>query len=257
MIIIYVLFSLFIYNRNSFNQFLDIKFYNVGQGDSSLIILPKGNGYILVDCYNDIDEYLKRDGIRKLDIIFISHGHSDHVGSLENLDSDFKIGRIYTSYYDDTEILKELKKEYDIELLKSGDVISLADSSFMILGPINKYDNENDNSLVFQMKYKDFTALFTGDIEEDAEADLVNKYGNKLSSDVLKVSHHGSKSSSSLEFITRVNPKIFVIHVGNNNSYGLPNNKYLLSCNNLYRTDLDGTIEIKYRKKLKIKTFFS
>ena len=96
----------------------------------------------------------------------------------------------------------------------------------------------------------DLSILFTGDIEENAEKDLVEKYGDKLKSDILKVPHHGSSTSSSKEFLDYVDPKFTLISVGRNNKYNFPNNKYLLSLNNIYRTDLENSITIYKRKKL-------
>ena len=253
---IFIVFLSLVYNKDMFNPFLTVKFYNVGQGDSILISLPKGEGYILFDCYNNINDYLKRDGVRDIDIVFLTHGHSDHVDSYPVILDEFNVDKTFSSYYDNTILLKEYKKKYEIRLVKSGDVISLGDALFDILGPIKYYDNENDNSLVVKFIYDDLSVLFTGDIEIDAELDLVNKYQKYLSVDILKVAHHGSKTSSSELFLSFVNPKYYVISVGLNNFYNLPNNTLILEKRNLYRTDINGTITFFYRKKLKIKTVF-
>lgn len=249
---IFLMFLFLIYNKNSFNQFLQIKFYSVGQGDSAVIILPKGEGYILVDCYNNVLDYLKRDGIRKIDIIFLSHSDNDHIGSLDLVLNEFEIDKIYTSIFD----MKNYPKEYIIEGLKSNDIIAFKTISFYIYGPIRDYGSKNNNSLVFKMKSENISCLFTGDIEKEAEEELANKYKCDLSSNILKVAHHGSNTSSTKKFLEYVRPKYYVISVGLNNIYNFPNNHYLLKKENIYRTDIDGTVTFTYRKKLKIKTVY-
>ena len=243
-------FLIVIYHKNWFNPFYQIKMYDVGQGDSILISLPYGEGNILFDCYNDIDKHLKKDGIRHLDIIFISHGHSDHMGAYTKIQQELSVGYTYSSYYDDSKLLKELEEKYEIILLKSGDLISFKNILFNVLGPIKHYKNENDNSLVVKAVFDDISILLTGDIENQAEQDLVYRYKEELKSDILKVAHHGSLTSSSKEFLKYVSAKYFLISVGRNNKYNFPNNNYLLSFNNIYRTDIDYSITIYKRKKI-------
>lgn len=244
------LFLIVIYHKNWFNPFYQIKMYDVGQGDSILISLPHGQGNILFDCYNDIDKHLKKDGIRHLDIIFISHGHSDHMGAYTKIQQELSVGYTYSSYYDDSKLLKELEEKYEIILIKSGDLISFKNILFNILGPIKHYKNENDNSLVVKAVFDDISILLTGDIENQAEQDLVYRYKEELKSDILKVAHHGSLTSSSKEFLKYVSAKYLLISVGRNNKYNFPNNNYLLSFNNIYRTDIDYSITIYKRKKI-------
>ena len=118
------------------------------------------------------------------------------------------------------------------------------------------YDNENDNSLVAYLNYNNYKFLFMGDAGVKVEEDLIEKY-NLQDIDVLKVGHHGSKTSSGKEFIDEVNPKNSIISVGKNNRYGHPNDSVLGNLNNskIYRTDQDGSIEIKLNKnEYKIRT---
>lgn len=119
-----------------------------------------------------------------------------------------------------------------------------------------KYDNENDNSSVIYLKYNNMKFLFMGDAGIVKEKDILEKY-NMSNIDVLKVGHHGSKTSSSKKFIDEINPKYGVISVGKNNKYGHPNKEILntLSNSKIYRTDEDGSIMFKIKNnKLKIKT---
>ena len=238
-----------VYYKNSFNPFYIIKMYDVGQGESILISLPHGKGNILIDCYNNVCDYLKKDGVKNLDLVFISHGHDDHMGAYEELVNNFQVKSTYSSFYDDTELLNELKRKYAISLLKADDKIKFDDLIFHVLGPIRKYTNENDNSLVMKVEIEDISILFTGDIEKEAENDLINKYSNYLNSDILKVSHHGSDTSSSELFLSYVSPTYLLISVGRNNYYGFPNNHNLLTYKNIYRTDLDYSICLYKRKK--------
>ena len=117
-----------------------------------------------------------------------------------------------------------------------------------MLGPLKYYENENNNSLVLKVMLLDITILFTGDIEKEAEIDLVKKYNNNLKCDILKASHHGSLSSSCREFLDCAMPDVVLISVGKNNMYGFPNNKHLLLHNGVYRSDRDGCVRVVIRK---------
>ena len=119
------------------------------------------------------------------------------------------------------------------------------------------YDNENDNSNVVYFQYKKYKFLFMGDASSTTEKEILEKY-NLQDIDVLKVGHHGSKTSSSIEFIDKINPKYSIISVGKNNRYGHPNKEVLnnLEKSKIFRTDLDGSIMFKIKNnKLKIETF--
>ena len=171
------------------------------------------------------------------------------MGAYQELVDNFRVKSTYSSYFDDTELLKELKKQYSISLLRTDDKIKFDDLIFHVLGPIKKYSNENDNSLVMKLELDKISILFTGDIETEAENDLVDRYGKYLKSDILKVSHHGSDTSSSELFLSYVSPTYLLISVGRNNYYGFPNNDIILTYKNIYRTDLNYSICIYKRKK--------
>ena len=246
--IIYVLFLSLIYVKPYLNPFTGVSIYEVGQGDSILISLPNGKCNILIDCYNNALDHLKKDGIKDIDVVIITHGHADHMDAYENVIDFYGRVKTYSSKYDDTILLKELKGKYNIELLKSGDKIMLVEITFDVLGPMRKYDNENDNSLVLQTVINGYTYLFTGDIEKDAEFDLVNEYRGKLYSKFIKVAHHGSNTSSTKEFLNYVKPNYYLLSVKKDNKYGFPNNPLILNSKNLYRTDEIGTFKIYSRK---------
>ena len=249
MVLFMLLFLTILYNKNLFNPFYKIKMYDVGQGDSVLISLPHEQGNIIIDCYNNICDHLKKDGVKTVDVVFISHGHDDHMGAYEELIDDFNVKSTYSSYFDDTELLKELKSKHQISLLKSEDIVVFNNLIFSVLGPVRSYSNENDNSLVLKVSIDTCSILFTGDIEQEAENDLIDRYEENLKSDILKVSHHGSSTSSSNLFLSYVSPSHLLISVGRNNYYGFPNNDFVLSYPNVYRTDVDNSICIFKKKK--------
>lgn len=244
------LFLFLLYNKALFNPFYKVKMYDVGQGESILIELPHNRGNILIDCYNNVVSHLKRDGIKKVDLVFLSHGHEDHIGAYMELVSVYSVRQTYSSFYDNSKLLNDLKKKKDIYLLRGGDKVIYKEFICDVLGPIKYYDNENNNSLVFKVYLDGLTILFTGDIEKEVEHDLINRYGTALESDILKVAHHGSKTSSTLPFLKLVNPKHLLVSVGKNNQYNFPNNKDIMSFNNLYRTDLFNSITFYKRKKI-------
>lgn len=224
---------------------LRIYFIDVGQGDSTLILTPKGNS-ILIDGGGsetgsfDVGEkillpYLLDRGVTKIDYMMISHFDSDHVGGLfsilENLRVEHvlisKQGKESENYKHFLEISK--RKKIKVIYLEAGDRINIEKNMFFeILFPTRNLISENilnNNSIVARLVYKNFKILFTGDIEEIAEKELIKLYSktNKLRADILKVAHHGSKSSTIASFLKLVNPRISLIGVGATNTFGHPN----------------------------------
>lgn len=154
------------------------------------------------------------------------------------------------------------KKQVKIIVLEKNDILKIDKEVYLEVFFPNAnntiLNNKiNNNSLVFKLIYNKFTMLFTGDIEEEAERYLVDTYNAKLKSTILKVGHHGSKTSSTEEFINCVRPKIALIGVGQGNSFGHPSKQVLqrLESNGtkIYRTDEDGEISIRINNKCKIK----
>lgn len=143
-------------------------------------------------------------------------------------------------------MLKETGTEQSVQT--PGSVYSLGGAKLTFLAPLREYDNTNDSSLVFKLSYGDFTALFCGDMEEEAEEDLVAS-GIDLNVDLLKVSHHGSNTSSTKKFLKAVSPRYAVISVGPDKN-NLPQKKVLRRLENfdaeIYRTDIDGTVIFSY-----------
>lgn len=248
-----------------------VYFVDVGQGDCSLIITEK-NKKILIDgggseSYdvgkNTTLPYLLDRRISKLDYVIISHFDSDHVQGLFAVLENMKVLNVILSkqyemtgnYEKFLSIVKE--KKINLILAKKGDVIKIDKHSYIeVLFPlenVKKYISQNainNNSLVFKYKDRNISILYTGDIEKIAEEKLVNLYRetNKLETDILKVAHHGSKTSTIESFLELVNPKIAVISVGKNNTFGHPSEEVVARLKDkkvvIRRTDLEGEIVI-------------
>ena len=245
----WIILIIFLSGICQFQQKLKIHFLDVGQGDSCFIITPN-HKTILIDgggsTSNSFDvgkdtiiPYLLDRGYTKINYVFISHFDQDHVGGILPVLEELHIGQIFISPQaeksENYETFSELVKQKNLKVkeVKAGDKIVIEDIIFQILWPIEKQIEENmlnNNAMVMKLQYKSFSMLFTGDIEEIAEKKILNLYkGNadKLNTTVLKVAHHGSKNSSTEEFLKVVNSKVAIIGVGENNMFGHPNNEVL------------------------------
>ncbi len=243
--------------NKSWEHPLKIHFIDVGQGDSTLIQTPDGTT-ILIDggkiwCYTFLGDYLRRAGVEKIDYLMVSHPHGDHYGGLIKILKSFKVDTILVSGQKDTtdhyqrymETVKSLK-EVKYKMARAGDKYSFGDVELLIMHPSSKLpDSINDCSIIAKLTYGDESFLFTGDAEEDAELEAIGR-GYNMKSTVLKVAHHGSRTSTDQYFLSRVSPEEAVIFVGANNAYGHPTPQVLRRLKRggikTYRTDLDGTI---------------
>lgn len=216
------------------NPTLKIYFIDVGQGDSTLIVTPK-NKKILIDGgegkTNVLFQYLLDRRINKIDYIIISHFDSDHCNGLIEIIEKMRVENIVMSkqskeseeYKKILEIIKQ--KNIKVSSVKAEDKIIIEKNLYIkILNPAEKFEFQdlNNNAIVAKLVYKNFSMLFTGDIEK-AEESLAKKYKNELKSTILKVAHHGSKTSTSEEILKYVEPQIALIGVGENNKFGHPN----------------------------------
>ena len=186
------------------------------------------------------------------------HGDYDHMGEAINLVNNFKVGKVIFNCGEYNDLEKKLIKVLDKKKIKYYSCIKELniDKNRLYFLQTKLYDNENDNSNVIYTKLNGYKYMFMGDASTTTEKEILNKY-NLPDIDVLKVGHHGSKTSSSKEFISEINPKYSIISVGKNNRYGHPNKEVLDSLDNsrTYRTDIDGSIMFKIRNnKLKIET---
>lgn len=221
-------------------------FLDVGQGDSAVYI--SNDLVIVVDCYHSVGSFLKNKGINTIDYLIVSHSHDDHAKEASNLINSFNIKTVIVSKYDDNINLNH----HNIIYAKNGLLIENSNTKLAFLNPIERTNNLNDSSLVFKLIYENTSVLFTGDIEFYYEQRLVSNYYYNLKSDLLKVSHHGSNTSSSDNFIKYVNPSYAVISVKSNNKFGFPHKETLETLKKynvkVFRTDLNKTIKYKNQK---------
>jgi len=237
---------------------LKIHFIDIGQGDSSLIITPNKKT-ILIDTgtkssSNILIEYLKRQGVDTIDVLVSTHPHSDHIGGAVDIMDNFKVnqvldsGFVHTSKTYENYLEKIDEKDIPFSVVKSGDTFNLDGLNVKILNPLEPKEDANNSSIVMRVEYGDFSCLFTGDIEEKSEIEIINN-NHFIQSVVLKVAHHGSDTSSSQIFLEKVMPDVSIIEVGKDNPYGHPSKRVLDRLNiiktEVFRTDLDGTIIIK------------
>ena len=251
------------FNKNSYLTIID-----VGQGDSILLEIKDKN--ILIDtggnmfsdyniAQNKLIPYFKSLGIKKLNYLILTHGDYDHMGESINLINEFKVDNVIFNHdnYNDLELdlIKVLDNE-NINYYQNIESLNINNNKLYFLN--NKlYNNENDNSNIIYTEINGIRILLMGDAGVAAEKDILSKY-NLSDIDILKVGHHGSKTSSSENFIDKINPLYSIISVGKNNWYGHPNDEVLeiLKNTDIYRTDINGSIKIRLNK-LKIKTCIS
>ena len=241
-------------------QLLTAHFIDVGQGDCTLFV--SGDDAMLIDCgekeYSDsVINFLKTNGITQLDYVVVTHAHSDHMGGMadvldaiptENIifsePSEKSSGsKTYGDFLDAAD-----RSGADIILAEPDYTFSLGSAECKILAPFSvSEEEENDNSVVMHITAGTTSFLMTGDAEKAVEKEIIANYPS-LRATVLKVGHHGSKTSSSDKFISMLGSETAVIHVGEDNSYNHPTDTVLNTLNkyniDTYRTDLEGTITI-------------
>lgn len=233
---------------------LQVHFIDVGQADCALISC--GGKYMLIDGGNVEDSslvvsYLQKLGITELEAVVCSHAHEDHVGGLPGVLAVFRTHsvyaptRTYSSNCFDDFMYYVNQQDLTVTIPSPGDTFSLGSAVVTVLGPTKSYADTNNTSLVLRVQFGATRFLFTGDMETDAERDLVDS-GADLKADVLKVGHHGSDTSTGYLFLRSVAPKYGVISVGKGNSYGHPCEEPLSRLEDadveIYRTDKLGHI---------------
>lgn len=265
-IIIYYLVTIFMFYKNEYRlsifliliviidimiPYLDsngyVYFFDVGQGDSSLVISPYRKDIILIDTGGSLNyhvsdnviSFMKSIGIRSIDLLILSHGDSDHALEVDNIFKDINIKCLNTNLGNFNEL--------EINAMKLIDTC-LYEPKNMVLKYLNYdvYDNENDNSLLTYMNIYNTSILSLGDASSKVEDSLINKY--KLSNiDIFKLSHHGSKTSSSYYFLNSIKPNIAIISSGRNNKFKHPSKETIDTLNklsiNYLNTQNEGSIE--------------
>lgn len=249
------------FNNNTVNG-LVVHYIDVGQGDSILIQTKEKNMLIDSgpnDSIRKLSSYLNSLHIKKLDYVIATHPHEDHIGNMDYILKKYTVTTFMapkvttnSSYFND--MITELKhKNMNISTIRFGNKntnINLGDNiKVEVLGPVkDKYEKLNNYSAVIRISYNNTSFLFTGDCEKEEENDIL-KNNTNIHSDVLKVGHHGSSTSTTKDFLDAVSPKIAVISVGKDNSYNHPSSSTLSTLKKygctIYRTDNDGNITLK------------
>jgi len=253
---------------------MTVTFLDVAQGDAALIKLPD-NRTILVDAgdrtfrrdYGElvVAPFLKREGIKRIDVLLLTHPHSDHIGGAPTIIRNFNVDQIWESdIVAGSGIYREihaLADSLDIPVLtpNSGDMVIISDNlKLYFLHPsdcfLEKHQrNYNNGSLVCKLVYGDVSILFTGDAEEESEDYLCN-WNDFLRSTIIKVPHHGSNTSSTASYVNLVNPEYAIFSVGLNNKFKHPAQSTLQRYQNLgstiYRTDIEHAVQVKSNGKI-------
>ncbi|NJP36512.1 DNA internalization-related competence protein ComEC/Rec2 [Alkalicoccus luteus] len=250
-----------------------VTFLDVGQGDSILIRMQEHNEHYLIDTGGELsfsDEgavrkergpafrtvlpYLHGEGIQTLEKLIITHGHFDHYGEACRIAEEINIRHVYYPIHQELEegILKELdcleELGSEIHFISAGYFWEKNNHVFKVLHPARlKSATENDRSIVIEAGIYGTTFLFTGDIEEEAESELLAG-GTLSNADVLKGAHHGSSTSTDAAFLAKVKPQTTIIQVGSGNSHGHPHHDVLERLDDIesavYRTDHHGSVRV-------------
>nr|WP_253289296.1 ComEC/Rec2 family competence protein [Clostridium sp. MSJ-8] len=236
---------------------LIVHYINVGQGDSTLIQFNGKN--LLIDAgtrenVSNLIKYIDSYNIHSFDYVIATHPHDDHIGGMAQVINKYSIDNFYMpqvnysgKIYEDMIDALKLKNIKIKTINPSTPSINLGkDISFSVFSPNNKiYENTNNYSPIIKIQYKKISFLFTGDAETEVEEEVLSRNYN-LNSDVIKIGHHGSNTSTSVNFLQKVNPSIAIISVGKDNEYSHPNKEILdlLSKYKItyFRTDIDDTI---------------
>jgi competence protein ComEC len=245
---------------------LKIVFIDVGQGDSTLVVLPNGKAMLIDGGERDQSQAvlstLQAHGVFRLDAVVATHPHADHIGGLIGVMGSVDVGQVIDSgqvhttktFEDYVDAIES--RSIPLVPVRDGDTIDLDPSvSMTVLSPdgglpvgADEEEDFNENSVVIRLDYGEFSAIFPGDIGQETEARL---YGDKdVDVDVISAAHHGSRYSSTSPYLQAVTPEVVVIHVGEGNRYGHPHQEALQRIDlagplHVFRTDLDGTIVLE------------
>ncbi len=262
--VIFFIFLILLCSKNHLYPFqpdqeLTLHFIDVGKGDSTLITLPDGEN-LLIDAgspYGGIKvaRYLKNLGIERIEHLIFTHPHDDHIGGIFSIEAEFKILNFYDNGFSNFEseiypdyvrlVRKDLNRYHP---LQAGEIFRFGRVYIKVLNPLLPPTGDlNADSIVLRIIYDRIKILLTGDLNILGERRLI-KGGEELSSDILKVSHHGDRDATSEEFLRYVKPKVAVISISRMDRFARPHPSLLKRLNRIgariYRTDLNGSIII-------------
>lgn len=262
------------------NPYGEVTMINVGQGDSILIEFPYRKAVYLIDTggtfhFGQKEEWqmqqnvfdvgkdivvpvLKAKGIRKLDKVILTHGDEDHIGGMKGILQSIRVKEVVygkNSRYEENEreLLIYLRDQnVKLTFVNEGEIWKEGNFVFHVLGPVGNEKEKNDRSIIMFTTLGNVTWLFMGDAEKNSEINLINRYPN-LDVDVLKVGHHGSKTSTTEPLLETVTPKVALISVGRNNLYGHPHADVISRLHarkvKIYRTDIDGAVQFRFTNR--------
>ena len=234
---------------------LDITYLDVGQADA-ILIQNEGHN-MLIDAGNNEDgpllvQYFKEQNMTKFDYLIATHPHEDHIGGMDDIIKNFDIEKIYMpnvttttkTFLDVLNAMEEKNMTFDVPNI--GQNFALGHTLFQVMYKGSDKKNLNNSSIILKANFKNTSYLFTGDATSEVEKKILSK---DIKATVLKVGHHGSKYSTTTEFLNKVNPKYAIISVGKNNSYNHPNqitiDKLTKKNIEIHRTDQEGSIFLK------------
>lgn len=243
------------------NNSLLVHFVSVGQGDAIAINLPNGKTMLIdvgpINSNTALTDYLQSNVLHSkrknnIDYLVITHPDQDHFGGALRVLENFAVGTIYLSKFENTsangypELLEFIQNaKIDAKTIENGINLSQNGVEIEFFGPLEQFSSSNESCPVIKLSYLNKSFLFTGDIDETIEKDLISEFGQALNCDVLKVAHHGSKTSSCLEFLQIATPDYAVISCGIN-GYGHPTDEAMNNIKtvgaNILRTDLQGNV---------------
>lgn len=236
----------------------EMVFLDVGQGDSTIIILPSGKtilidtGGVFMSTYSLVENktipYLNSRGISKIDLLILTHGDYDHMGEAKKIISLISVNKILINKGSVNDLESEILNHEKVSIVN--DKYKVDNYELLFLNQ-KLYDDENDNSIVTYLNLNNRNILLMGDASKKVENNIMVEY-NLPKMDILKVGHHGSKTSSDEEFINEINPLFSIISVGKNNKYGHPNKEVIkgLKHSSILRTDINGSIRFVFKQNM-------
>jgi len=249
---------------------VEIHMIDVGQGDSILIMAPEGN--ILFDAGENKSEsegkltsYLDGLGIKEIEYFILSHHDADHIGGADVVIDNYTVSTVIMEDWDSdygektgvyNSVIESVSKSEGTEIKNydPGDKLSLGELHLEFLGPVKEFNDKNEDSIVVRVDFGENSIMMTGHAEEGAEEELLRTYSSDyLDCDVLKVGHHGSSSSTTVEFLKAVSPEYALISCGVDNKYGHPHEETIdaLEAENvkIHQTDKTGNIVLVFDGK--------